>query len=44
MLFTISIIKKEEKLYMKIYYPDKNTININYIFFQTPKQELTKIF
>lgn len=33
MPFAIPIIKKEEKLYAKIYQPNKNTIDTNHIFF-----------
>lgn len=36
----ISIIEKEEELYTKIYYPNKDTINTNYQLLQIPKQEL----
>lgn len=41
---TVSIFEKEEKHYIEIHYPNKDVININYSFFQTPKQELDKIF
>lgn len=44
MLPTISIIKKEEKLYIEIYQPDKNIVNINYALFQIPKYKLAKFF
>lgn len=44
MSFTILFIEKKEKLYTKIFQPNKNTIDINYILFQMPKQELAEIF
>lgn len=36
----VPIIEEEEELYIKIYYPDQNTIDTNHAFLQTPKQEL----
>lgn len=43
MLFTILIIRKVEKLYIKIYHPDKVIINTNYSLFQLSKYKLTII-
>ena len=39
----VPIIKREEKLYAKVYHPNQDTIDTNYALFQTPKQELAKI-
>ena len=44
MLFTILIIEKKKKLYTEIYYFNKNIVDINYRFLQTPKKELVEIF
>lgn len=33
-LFIVSIIEEEEKLYKKIYYSNKNIIDTNYALFQ----------
>ena len=40
----IPIIKKEEKLYAEIHQSDKGIVDINYAFFQIPKEKLAKIF
>lgn len=41
---TISIIKKEEELYINIDHLNKDIIDTNHALLQMPKQELTKIF
>lgn len=43
MLLAIPIIEKEKKLYIEIYYSDKNTIKTNHILIQRPKQKLAEI-
>lgn len=39
----VTIIEKEKELYIKIYYPNKDTIDSNQVVFVIPKQEFTKI-
>lgn len=41
---TIPIIKEKEKLYIKVYYFNKNTIKTNYVLIQMPELKLAKIF
>lgn len=39
----ILIVEKKEKLYAEIHHSNKDIIDINHTFFQTPKEKLAKI-